>query len=373
MTSNNEQLPVDEYFKKRMKASLREFKDIAGLFDVIDQIISFKYSYVHEGLLKNVFVFKGMYKSLKFGASLEKKEILKVRLIKIVHQNLNDPLIYPIYKKDLINFPDFYFLYKFLELIYCLSLGRKLKKIDLKKLYFCGIDEIIIQNMNYFDEIEDYEIFEIDDEFFIKLKSLKWKTKNIGTFFLKLNNAKTDILYDLSEFSDDEFFSSRDSPSGYSPYAPSRLIPTFPPLNKKAFFSYLIPGGFRSVYPINPFNIFLMPYDNPYLNFPATENAFLLFLAGCSAVNDNREKINENDIIRAYKTYYKLLATDISELVDRLWEEKLEKDNNGYLVCEKCNSYYKLQPRESPEDFTDECECGGKLRYYENIDWLLKE
>jgi len=177
-----------------------------------------------------------MYESLKFGANLEKKEILKVRLIKIAQQNLNDPLIYPIYKKDLINFPDFHFLYKFLELIYCLSLGRKLKEIDLKKLYFCGIDKIIIQNMNYFDEIEDYELFEIDAEFFIKLKSLKWKTKNIGIFFLKLNNAKTDILYDLSEFSDDEFFSSRDSPSGYNPYAPSRLIPTFPPLNKKAFF-----------------------------------------------------------------------------------------------------------------------------------------
>ena len=364
---------IEEYFKKRIKSSLREFKDINDLNEVINQIIDFKYSHVCKGLSKNAIASKWQYNTLRFGEKLQKKEIMNVRLIKIASQNLNDPLIYPIYKKDLINFPDFYFLYKFLELSYCSSLGRRLKKIDLKKLYFCRIDEIIIQNMNYFDEIENYEIFEIDEEFFIKLKSLKWETKNTETFFLKLNNAKTDIIYDLSEFSDDEYLSSRDSPSGHNPYAPSRLIPTFPPLTKKAFLSYtIIPIGSRSVNPINLVAIFFMAYDNPYLNFPATENTFILFLAGCSAVNDGHSEIDENDVIKAYKTYYKLLTTDISKLVDKLWEAKSENENNGYLVCQKCNSYYKLQPGEAPEDFDSKCECGGELEYSENIDWLFK-
>ncbi|ADZ09384.1 hypothetical protein Metbo_1140 [Methanobacterium lacus] len=49
------------------------------------------------------------------------------------------------------------------------------------------------------------------------------------------------------------------------------------------------------------------------------------------------------------------------------------KEDDGYLVCTNCNAYYKLQPNESPEDFNDECECGGKFRYYSNIDWLSKE
>ncbi|UTB32897.1 MAG: MFS transporter [Methanobacterium sp. ERen5] len=40
----------------------------------------------------------------------------------------------------------------------------------------------------------------------------------------------------------------------------------------------------------------------------------------------------------------------------------------GYLVCSKCKSYYKLLSNESPKDFTDECDCGGKLRYIENLD-----
>lgn len=37
--------------------------------------------------------------------------------------------------------------------------------------------------------------------------------------------------------------------------------------------------------------------------------------------------------------------------------------NQGYLVCEKCGGYYKLKPGESPEDFSDKCECGGNLKY----------
>lgn len=41
--------------------------------------------------------------------------------------------------------------------------------------------------------------------------------------------------------------------------------------------------------------------------------------------------------------------------------------NMGYLVCDKCGGYYKLQPGESPENFGDQCECGGKLSYYTNF------
>lgn len=40
----------------------------------------------------------------------------------------------------------------------------------------------------------------------------------------------------------------------------------------------------------------------------------------------------------------------------------------GYLVCSECKSYYKLQSNESSKNFTDNCDCGGKLRYIENLD-----
>jgi len=43
------------------------------------------------------------------------------------------------------------------------------------------------------------------------------------------------------------------------------------------------------------------------------------------------------------------------------------KTGNGYLVCNKCEGYYELKPGESPDDFTDKCECGGKLEYHDSL------
>jgi len=44
----------------------------------------------------------------------------------------------------------------------------------------------------------------------------------------------------------------------------------------------------------------------------------------------------------------------------------------GYMVCDTCGGYYKLQLGESPEDFTDKCECGGNLKYIEDADFEEK-
>lgn len=40
----------------------------------------------------------------------------------------------------------------------------------------------------------------------------------------------------------------------------------------------------------------------------------------------------------------------------------------GYLVCDKCEGYYELEPGESPDDFSGECECGGNLIYSESLE-----
>lgn len=38
-----------------------------------------------------------------------------------------------------------------------------------------------------------------------------------------------------------------------------------------------------------------------------------------------------------------------------------------YLICEQCGGYYELREGEKVEDFSDECECGGKLYYAESL------
>lgn len=38
----------------------------------------------------------------------------------------------------------------------------------------------------------------------------------------------------------------------------------------------------------------------------------------------------------------------------------------GYLICPRCNGYYKLRRGESPDDFSS-CQCGGRLFYSEKL------
>ena len=49
--------------------------------------------------------------------------------------------------------------------------------------------------------------------------------------------------------------------------------------------------------------------------FTATEDTFILLLSGCSAVLEGRSKINTFDVIRANRTYLKLINNDISKLM----------------------------------------------------------
>lgn len=281
-------------------------------------------------------------KTLDLGSSLTKGGIQSIDLLKLGNDNLKKSVFLSVpYLKneDLINFRNFYLTYNFLEAVHFMKLGHKLQNKDIKKLYSSKLDQKLVFALDNFDKTS--ELPKPAQKFFIKLKKVKWKNKEIKRFYNKLNQKRKEFIYEdrIAEF--------LPNPTFLPPYRKTVII-------RWALY-FLTIGRF-----------------NPYENFIETENAFILFLAGCNTVNDDRTKINENDIIRAYKTYYKLLTTDISELVDRLWEEKYENKNNGYLVCKKCNNYYKLQPGESPDDFRGNCECGGKTNYYKNRDWLIK-
>jgi len=46
-----------------------------------------------------------------------------------------------------------------------------------------------------------------------------------------------------------------------------------------------------------------------------------------------------------------------------LEDNRKRYDQERYLVCNNCGGYYHLQDDEEPEDFSDECECGGRLEY----------
>jgi hypothetical protein len=48
----------------------------------------------------------------------------------------------------------------------------------------------------------------------------------------------------------------------------------------------------------------------------------------------------------------------------------LERITIKHIICENCEGYYELKPDESLEDF-ESCECGGILRYLEQVEDLM--
>ena len=55
------------------------------------------------------------------------------------------------------------------------------------------------------------------------------------------------------------------------------------------------------------------------------------------------------------------------EIRQRLDNKRDRKSGYGYLVCDKCGGSYELQLGERPEDFNLNCDCGGHLKYNENL------
>lgn len=222
----------------------------------------------------------------------------------MAHENLSNPLIPLAHISDLICFADFTWMYLILESIYSINIKKKLEYCDLKNIYLSRLDERILFALDNFDSTQ--KVPEPTPEFFIKLKKIKYKDKKTEKFFRKISFIKRFIHFDIL---------------GYFPSSKFQIV----------------------------------------------EYYFLTFLAGCSAVNNGRDEINEYDVIKANKTYLKLMQTDITKYkaIDKSYKPEINpsvKSCDGYLVCQKCNGYYKLQPGESPDNF-DLCQCGGTLKH----------
>lgn len=210
------------------------------------------------------------------------------------------------YEMSFIQYDIFVILYLFLERLYYARTDGLLGFEDVLNIYFSGLDESLLWGLDRFDEIESPEP---TVEFFKKLGKVDSNDKNVNEFFYKsrmtIRTAETRVY-----------------------------------------------GGCGF--------------------FGKTESKFLSLLAACSAVKHDRKELTTDDYLTAYKTYYKLLKTDITqykakpEVLMQLGLETFDTQE-GYLVCDKCNRYYQLQPGESPDDFSDTCECGGHLEYRKEI------
>jgi hypothetical protein len=176
---------------------------------------------------------------------------------------------------------------------------------DSLNIWFSGLDARLIFNLDKFDQIEDFP--EPTSEFFQKLGETQIANQKITDFYLKI----TDLMIDIEN------------------------------------------------------EIFGMHFRDFNSDYVPTEGLFIQLLAGCNAVHNNREGIVEEDIIMAYRTFLKLMKTDVTQYkaIPEIVRD-MDEDNPDYgdiIVCKSCGSYYKLEPGESVDDF-ESCHCGGGLK-----------
>lgn len=193
-----------------------------------------------------------------------------------------------------------------IETIYYMNTGRPYTWKDMLNLAFSGLDARLVLNLDQFDQ--DQDIPEPTAEFFKKLG--KTQITDRKTSYLKMKIS-------------------------------------------------LIQMHIES-------EIFGMNFGDSSLDYSPTEDLFIQLLAGCNAVHHNREHIIEEDIIIAYKTFFKLIKTDVTKYkADPLIVQDMHEENPDYsdvLVCKNCGEYYKLEPGESPANF-ESCHCGGELKH----------
>jgi len=255
-----------------------------------------------------IYAFKVWKKIFEPSARLNNEELLNSHFTRLAFENLSHAPLYHPPRTDLITFKVFGAFHRFLEMLYYLEVERNLEYEDMLSIYFSGIDERVTLTLDKFDEVS--ETPKINSKFFLNLKKVKWKDKNTKKLFDKLHEAM--------DFAGRFIFNS-------------------------------------------------LP-----LQFPVAEGYLMIFLTGCSAVNDGRLEINENDIVRGYRSYFKLMKADVTKYKVKKELLNWEGKSKGHLICKKCGGYYKLKAGESPEDF-EYCQCGGKLKYYDLDEFTIKK
>jgi hypothetical protein len=230
-------------------------------------------------------------------------DLPKHRIEILAYDNLKKGgLLTTIFTKSIITVQDTLTLYSFMESVYYMY-KSPLEKEDMMNIYFSGLDERIIFALDNFNTVKLEDLPEPTPEYIKSLGKTYWEEKEL---YKKLNKLMFEVMDFILDYPDIKDWSSK---------------------------------------------------------YRSTEDLFVQFLAACSAVNDGRLGIGINDTVKAYTTFLKLIKTDVT-MYKAIPERISDLDNHSnYLVCKSCGNYYQIPEGESKDDYSDICECGGKLKY----------
>ncbi len=195
-------------------------------------------------------------------------------------------------------------IYRLIRLLYILKIDGELEFNEEVQVYLGGLDERIIWGLDDFDTINTEDIPEWNADYFQQLENISWR------------DDQSKMLYDKLR----EFMENR--------------VENFTDLSWSHSFEY------RTI-----------------------EDSFFKLIVSCSALNQGKTFKDEEDIIRTYTLFLKLIRFDVTEYLAHHPIMVGRDSNNGYLVCKNCDYRYHLQNGESPDEFVKECECGGQLEY----------
>lgn len=320
---------LDEIDRKgREKERARSQKDMDNLLaffqdygaEGLDEVLSEIHDLVESGYYKELM---GAFRSEAYAEGKEPfsiDDLNRVRILRLARKKLHfGGLFNTIFTPSLVTAKQFVTIYSFMEYTHYLNTHKTSTREVLINLYFSRLDERIIFALDQFDKVKLEDLPTPTEEYFMNLKTLKWKTKKTKKLYDKLN----EFMFEIKTF-----------------------VTDYPDLREEV--------GWITT-------------------FRVTEDLFIQTLAGCNAVNEGRLQIEDQDVVLAYKTLFKLIKTDVTkyeaipELVQGIDGHQEQPKSDDYIVCDKCGGYYQLQPGESPDDFSEECECGGNLEYKKEL------
>lgn len=300
----------------RIKSLLNDFSS-EGLEDIIFKMESLKEEGFYEELFESC-KREGLCKNP--GYNSRRKKPFKVE--QLDNEEIPNTLLFAEayinlsrpFQHNLIHLSNVYAMYLTIKLIYSIDINGSLTKEETQNVYLNGLDQRITFDLGEFDDMKSISQ---NEELFLNINDVKWESKESKILFNRLNEIRRRLLYGLM---------------------------------KTAVFNRLF----------------------------QEEDLFLKYIAACSALKNNRNTINPEDVVQSYKTYFKLLKTDITK-----YNPDSSNEFNGAVICDECGGYYLLKEGESPdnpqnlrfwdpenevfEGFSEECECGGKLEYIKSI------
>lgn len=147
--------------------------------------------------LKESLIYERMYEGSVLGKKIfssdarlvENEENQSNHLIALGLKNLGKSPFYLQPFSSLISFANLNSLYSLLILVYYAHTGRELGYEDLRNVFRSGLDHKIIKSLDKFDETPN--VPNTDEKFLIALKNLRWENSNAKNLFKKLNYVKS--------------------------------------------------------------------------------------------------------------------------------------------------------------------------------------